>query len=292
MLKSTDEHLLTHLLNLFNEVWKNENPPQEWKDGVIILLPQKGDPSNCNNWHGITVLSVIGKLFCSIILQWLKEAIDLRLREKQAGFRPRRSCTDNIFSLRIIMGNSLEMQAPLIINFVDFQNAFDSLNQLTLWKILQHYGIPQKFINIIKSLYEGSKCCVRTISGTIDWFSIDTRVKQGCIMSPLLFGIAIDWVLNKYTAKKQLCVQWLNNTCLNVLDRTDYVDLLSSLQHQAQEKVIKLNELAKQVGLQINTAKTQILDFTESNVEIILNGTVLEKLDHFTYLGSKFSKNR
>jgi hypothetical protein len=48
-------------------------------------------------------------------------------------------------------------------------------------------------------------------------------------------------------------------------------------QHQAQEKVIKLNELAKQFGLQINTAKTKIMYSTEINVEIILNGAVLEK---------------
>jgi hypothetical protein len=77
------------------------------------------------------------------------------------------------------------------------------------------------------------------------------------------------------------------------LDDFDYADdiaLLSSLQHQAQEKVIKLNVLANQEGLQTNTAKTKFLDFTENNVEIILIGTVLEKLDHFIYLGSKFSK--
>jgi hypothetical protein len=75
---------------------------------------------------------------------------------------------------------------------------------------------------------------------------------------------------------------------LDDLDYADDVALLSFLQHQTQENVIKLNELAQQVGLQINTAKTNIFDFTESNVEIILTDTVLEKVDHFIYLDSKF----
>jgi DNA-binding Lrp family transcriptional regulator len=64
---------------------------------------------------------------------------------------------------------------------------------------------------------------------------------------------------------------------LNDLDDANDIALLNSLQHQAPKKVIKLNELAKHVGLQTKTTKTKTKEFTESSLEIILNGAVLEK---------------
>ena len=123
MLKSADEKVLQHLLLLFNDVWQNESPLQEWKNGAIFKLPKKGDLSDCNNWRGITLLSVPGKLFCSILLERIKKSIDERLREEQAGFRPHRSVIDHIFTLRTIIEESVEFQSQLIINFVDFQKS-------------------------------------------------------------------------------------------------------------------------------------------------------------------------
>ena len=128
MLKAADENTLQRLLQLINEIWQNESPPQQWKDDVIFKLPKKGDMSDCNNWHGITLLSVPGKLFCSMLIERLKKSLDERLREEQAGFRPKRSCIDHIFTLRIIIEDSIEFQSKLITNFVDFQKAIDSIH--------------------------------------------------------------------------------------------------------------------------------------------------------------------
>jgi hypothetical protein len=122
----------------------------------------------------------------------LQNAVDASLGEEQAGFRPHRSCIDHIFSLRKIIEDSIEFHHPLIINFVDFEKAFDSLHRPSLWKILQHHGFPIKLINVIKAFYINSQCCVLTDSVKPEWFKVETGVKQGCIMSPLLFCIAID----------------------------------------------------------------------------------------------------
>jgi hypothetical protein len=46
----------------------------------------------------------------------------------------------------------------LYINFIDFEKAYDSLDRETLWKLLRHYGIPEKMVNIVKNLYEGMAC--------------------------------------------------------------------------------------------------------------------------------------
>jgi hypothetical protein len=125
-----------------------------------------------DNWHGITLLSIPGKVFLSIILERMRESIDEKLREEQAGFRPQRS-TDHIFTLRTIIEESTERQLSLVINFVDFQKAFVSFHRPSLWKILSMYSIPTKYINIIKAFYTDSACCVKTESGNSDWFTVE-----------------------------------------------------------------------------------------------------------------------
>ncbi len=92
----------------------------------------------------------------------------------------------------------MEFNQKLFINFVDFKKAFDSLQRETVWNIAKVYGIPQRFINIFKSLYVDSCCCIRTGTGHTDFFDIvSSGVRQGCILSPLLFLLTIDYVMRK-----------------------------------------------------------------------------------------------
>ncbi|VDP42807.1 unnamed protein product [Schistosoma margrebowiei] len=66
-----------------------------------------------------------------------------------------RSCTDQIATLRIIVEQSIEWNSSLYINFIDYEKAFDSVDRTTLWKLLRHYGVPQKIFNIIQNSYDG-----------------------------------------------------------------------------------------------------------------------------------------
>ncbi|XP_059159472.1 uncharacterized protein LOC131943390 [Physella acuta] len=102
------------------------------------------------------LLSVPSKVLTRIILERLRDALDKKLRQEQAGFRQDRSCTDHIATLRIIIEQSLEWQSPLYMNFVDFEKAFDSVNRDVIWKLMSHYGIPNKCISITQKLYEDS----------------------------------------------------------------------------------------------------------------------------------------
>ena len=81
------------------------------------------------------------------------------------------------------MEECLEWNTPLIINFIEFQKAFDSIHRPTLWNILKEYGVPEKYVNIIETLYENSKCAVKVNNSLTDWFFIKTGVRQGCIIS-------------------------------------------------------------------------------------------------------------
>ena len=96
------EAVVKQLTQLFNTIWHTEDVPNEWRQGVIVPLPKKGCLSDCNNWRGITLLSVLGKVFCSVLLNRLQKEVDALLREEQAGFRAGRSCSEQILTLRNI----------------------------------------------------------------------------------------------------------------------------------------------------------------------------------------------
>jgi len=117
-------------------IWQDLEVPEDWKNGVIIKLPEKGSLKDCNNWRGITLLSTSSKVFNRVLLNRLQDAVDCTLRDEQAGFRKGRSCIEQIFTLRNITEQSLEHQQDLIINFIDFKKAFDCVHRPSLWKIL------------------------------------------------------------------------------------------------------------------------------------------------------------
>lgn len=83
-------------------------------------VTKKGDLSNCNNYRGIMLLLSIMKVLSRVILNRITETTDPLLRKEQAGFRKRRSCADQIFTLRQKLEQSNEWNSPLYINFIDF----------------------------------------------------------------------------------------------------------------------------------------------------------------------------
>ena len=99
------------LLNLCNRIWSEEKIPEEWRKGLLIKLPKKGDLSCFKNWRGIMLLNMASKLICRVILERIKTALDEKLREEQAGFRAGQSCTDEITTLRIIVEQSIKWQS-------------------------------------------------------------------------------------------------------------------------------------------------------------------------------------
>ena len=132
-------------------------------------------------------------IFNRIILKKISAATDTILRQEQAGFRRGKSCTDHIFTLPQILEQSTEWNSTIYIAFIDFEKAFDSLHRESLWSILRHYGVPQKMIDVIKILHTNVQCQLACNCHMSDSFNIKSRTKQGCILSPLLFTLAIDW---------------------------------------------------------------------------------------------------
>jgi len=121
--------------------------------------------------------------------------VNYRLRREQAGFRPNRSCIDQINTLRIIIEQCIEWSSRLYAVFIDFEKAFDSVNREAMWKEVKNYGVPKQLIDLIKETYQGYMCRVVHEGCVSEPFPVRAGVKQGCILSPLVFLIVIDVVM-------------------------------------------------------------------------------------------------
>ena len=72
--------------DLFSDIWTTNEIPRDWNKGLIIKIPKKGDLQNCDNWRGITLLSMPSKIFCRILLNRIEGAIDVNLRKNKQDF--------------------------------------------------------------------------------------------------------------------------------------------------------------------------------------------------------------
>ncbi|VDP76842.1 unnamed protein product [Schistosoma curassoni] len=100
----SDIEITTNMLHLlFKKIWEEEHVPTDWKEGHLIKIPKKGDLSKCENYRGITLLSVPRKVLNGVLLNRMKDTVDAQLRDQQAGFRKDRSCTDRIATQQIIV---------------------------------------------------------------------------------------------------------------------------------------------------------------------------------------------
>ena len=105
------------LHSLFNKMWNEEDLPQDWILDLLVKLPKKVDLCLCKNGRGIMLLTVASKVLCKIILERMKDALEGRLRDEQAGFRKERSYCHQMATRRIIVEQTLEWNTGLYMVF-------------------------------------------------------------------------------------------------------------------------------------------------------------------------------
>ena len=155
--------------------------------------------------------------------------------------------------------------------------------------VLRHYGLPKKIVNLIKNLYTNTRCRVIHNSDLTEPFVVETGVRQGCLLSPLIFSLVIDWVMKSATSPPR-GIQWTLTQRLDDLDFADDICVLSHTKREMQEKTWRLQEFAKRTGLEINIEKTKAMKINvKQSAPITLDNRPIEEVQKFTYLGSCIS---
>ncbi|BHF75743.1 hypothetical protein SprV_0501884000 [Sparganum proliferum] len=195
--KHVGPQLMDHLTALFQEMWRQGEVPQDFKDATIVhLYKRKGNRQICDNHRGISLLNIAGKIFARVLLNRLNNHLEQGfLLESQCGFRRHRGTTDMIFAARQLQEKCQEMRTHLYSTFVDLTKAFDTVNREGRWKIMQKLGCPERFIEMVRQLPYGMMARVTDDRAVSEAFAVTNGVKQGCVLAPTLFSLMFSAML-------------------------------------------------------------------------------------------------
>ncbi|BHF62728.1 hypothetical protein SprV_0200571400 [Sparganum proliferum] len=234
--KSCVDTLAPWLREVTERAWRDEVVPDDWGLGILVPILKKGDKTRCENYCGISLIDVAAKIFAIVLLRRFQAVRDSRTRPNQAGFRAGRGYADQIFTLRRILEFRHSYQQPAAVCFIDFAAAFDSVHCESLWRIMALDGVPAKIITMIKAYYRSTTARVLVRNNLSQPFGIRSGVRQGCILSPILFNYAIGWILGR-ALRESDGVEFAPGHRLTDLDYADDIALLASSSGDLQSMV-------------------------------------------------------
>lgn len=298
MFINTIDIILPILNKLFNRLFLRGEFPGTWSKSIMIPIHKKGDINSADNYRGISLLDIFGKIYTSILNRRLTFFVNMynKITESQAGFREGYSTIDNAFILMSLIQKYLtKKKSKLYVCFVDFQKAFDSVHRDKLWKVLNTVGIKGNLFKVIKSMYACVKACVRVNNEFSEFFDCPLGLKQGCVLSPVIFSIFINdlalMIENSGTRGIQL---FPDLTEIFLLLFADDIALTSDTVLGLQKQIDTLKRFCNEYKMVVNVIKTKVMVFRRggplSKRETWLyDGNVLEVVNGFQYVGLLFS---
>ena len=302
----SSKNLLVYLTMLTYLIWSLVAVPESWLAMKIVCLYKKGLKSLAENYWALSIGSNLSKIIPRIILNRLHETYELNISESQFGFRKGRSTVDAIFVIK----NAIQKHAgPLVLVFVDLTAAYDHIPRDFLFRVLELRTGAKLLVYILRKLYDGTTACV---SGTKVKFDILSGCRQGGLESPTLFNFYFDFVLKvcseaidrKYPGGWGISFDYrIPNECTNREQRktkkmtgTEIVrwllyadDLVLFCMNiaEAQDIMNIMNTTCKRFGLAISFKKTKVMQFNSntSDINVVIDGTELENVSEFCYLG-------
>ena len=201
-------------------------------------------------------ISYASKIMLKILQARLQQYVNRELPDVQARFRKGRGTRDQIDNICWIIKKAREFQKNIC--FIDYAKAFDCVDHNKLWKILKEMGIPDHLTCPLRNLYAGQEATVRTGHGTTDWFQISKGVRQGCLLSPCLFNLYAEYILqNAWLDEAQAGIKIARRN-INNLRYADNTTLMAESKEELKSLVMKVKEESENVALKLNIQKTKI----------------------------------
>ena len=264
------------------QVWAGEKSPRDWCKMIVTPVHKKGDKLNPANYRAIALLSIPGKVFLHILLQRMRQHTEDWAKESQYGFRPGRGTVDAIYIVRQIMQKARERNVNMHFHFIDFKAAFDTVWRNALWKMMRAINMDEKIVKIMENLYAETECAIIINGPLTEWFEVKVGVRQGCLLSPTLFNIFLEFVMSELKSLQQSLslTQEVSFDVRYADDTTLIAAVFEKLSISTEELINACNKW----GMKVNDDKCKII--SDSPLEIKITNEIVEKVKSFIFLGS------
>ena len=289
-----DDHNSNSFLEFYNKIWEAGEVPNSWKEAIVVSIYKgKGLDTDPSNYRPISLLNSIYKLFAAMLQSRLARQHDKHIRATQYGFRAGRGTSHPLFILRRVVGN--DGNAILHFLFLDWKQAFDSIDHNSMVLALKRFGLSERALKIIQSIYTDPTFCTVGINRDKAEGKVGSGIRQGCPLSPYLFVMVltvimedVDWGLlgtgvptNTWSVGKPVYdLEYADDTLLLGLTTTQIQSFLSELETQTSL-----------YGMRLNQTKTEILHDARKPLPQVkfLDGTLVPTTTQTKYLGTMVS---
>jgi len=261
--------------------------PDDFGRGIVIPLLKNSDGNKfvSDNYRGITLSPIISKLFEIVMMKIFEK--QLESDPLQFGFKQKSSCQHALLSLKTIVDHYSKHGSTVNICALDISKAFDRVDHYALLQLLMDRSLPRNFIGILLDWYTKCIVCVRWGGAISFWFCISAGVRQGGVLSPVLFAIYMDILVNRLRIAGYLC--HLLNVFYGCLLFADDIVLLSHSVNAMQCMLQICNQFAVDFDVKFNSTKSVAMRigcrYNATCEPLELAGDTLKYVDSVKYLG-------
>ena len=258
----------------------NQNTIDRWTKGYILPFPKKGDLRIAKKCWGITLTSIVTKIYNALLHNCIEPKIEKILRKNQNGFRKNRFTTSQRCTCQKPCSNNIIHQLLQGIWLHTQREDGANTSQLQTTQI----------VAAIMILYKNTKVKVCFPDRDTDYFDIIAGMLQGDTLAPYLFIICLDYVFrtsidlmkeNGFKLAKERSRRYPTQTIMDA-DYTNDIALLANTPAQAESLRHSLEWAASGIGLHVNTHKTEYMCFNQRGNISTLKGGHLKLVDKFT----------
>jgi exonuclease III/ribonuclease HI len=280
------------ILTLFNEILKQQYIPTKWKDSTTIPIFKSGSNLDVKNYRPIALAPALYKIFMTILQKRTQTILDQikLIHPGQNGFKPGASTHDNIFQYINILQNAKNKQRPLYIAYIDIKKAYDSVEHWGIQQTLRHYKFNESYINLIQQIYKDNHTQIITPYGLTEGVNMQKGVKQGCPLSPIIFNIFLNPLLEKI--EQTTTGYRMEAQTTRVLAYCDDLVLISETENDLHDMLSEVTQYFTHFNLEVGIDTDKTKTCATSNQPFAINPSInqvqipiLLKNESYKYLG-------